>query len=71
MSAISPDKNSVKNAQLDLITAGYSMGKQKDSCEDAYFFTERGFGIADGVSGWNDYGFSSQAFSHELMQFCK
>jgi len=39
-------------------------------CEDAYFITERGFGVADGVSGWNDYGFSSHAFSWQLMEFC-
>ena len=32
---------------------------------------ERGFGVADGVSGWNDFGFSSEAFSHELMNNCK
>ena len=32
---------------------------------------ERGFGVADGVSGWNDFGFSSEAFSHELMANCK
>ena len=31
----------------------------------------RGFGVADGVSGWNDFGFSSEAFSHELMNNCK
>lgn len=40
-------------------------------CEDAFFITERGFGVSDGVSGWNDYGFSSEAFSHQLMDFCK
>ena len=27
--------------------------------------------MADGVSGWNDFGFSSEAFSHELMDNCK
>ena len=27
--------------------------------------------MADGVSGWNDFGFSSQAFSNSLMEFCK
>lgn len=43
------------------------LGKQDNSCEDAYFITSRGFGVADGVSGWNDYGFSSQGFSQELM----
>ena len=32
---------------------------------------DRGFGVADGVSGWIDFGFSSEAFSHELMDNCK
>ena len=26
--------------------------------------------MADGVSGWVDFGFSSQAFSIELMKNC-
>lgn len=39
------------------------LGKVLDSCEDNCFITERGFGVADGVSGWQDYGFSSRAFS--------
>ena len=42
----------------------------QNQCEDAYFITERGFGVADGVSGWNDYGFSSEAFSNSLMDNC-
>ena len=36
-------------------SAGYSISKS-DNNEDAYFISERGFGVADGVSGWNDYG---------------
>ena len=27
--------------------------------------------MADGVSGWNDYGFSSSLFSNGLMDNCK
>ena len=27
--------------------------------------------MADGVSGWVEYGFSSMAFSHSLMDKCK
>jgi hypothetical protein len=27
--------------------------------------------VADGVSGWNDYGFSSSMFSNQLMENCK
>lgn len=56
---------------LKLKSAGYSIGKQADNCEDAFFVSERGFGVADGVSGWNDYGFSSHAFSNQLMDFCR
>mgnify|MGYP000952165806 CR=1 FL=1 len=44
---------------------------QRSVSEDAFFISERGFGIADGVSGWNDYGFSSSAFSTEMMKNCK
>jgi len=57
--------------QLELVTAGFALGKTKETCEDAYFVSDRSFGIADGVSGWNDYGFSSAAFSNELMSNCK
>lgn len=57
--------------ELRLKSAGYSIGKQADNCEDAFFVSERGFGVADGVSGWNDYGFSSHAFSNQLMENCR
>lgn len=49
---------------IKLKSAGYSIGKQPHNCEDAFFVSERGFGVADGVSGWNDYGFSSHAFAN-------
>jgi hypothetical protein len=50
-----------------LVQGAFSIGKTPTTCEDAFFICDRGFGIADGVSGWNDYGFSSSAFSHTLM----
>jgi len=56
---------------IKIISGACSVGKAAHSCEDAFFISERGFGVADGVSGWNDYGFSSSAFSHDLMRFCK
>lgn len=56
---------------MKLISGAFKLGKIQDSCEDAYFITDRGFGVADGVSGWNDYGFSSMAFSNMLMDNCK
>lgn len=55
---------------LKLVSSAYSIGKS-DTNEDAYFISERGFGVADGVSGWIDFGFSSEAFSNELMTNCK
>lgn len=54
----------LENKELKLKSAGYSIGKVADNCEDAFFVSERGFGVSDGVSGWNDYGFSSHAFSN-------
>ena len=53
-----------------IVSAAYTIGKS-DTNEDAFFFTDRGFGIADGVSGWQDFGISSEAFSNELMSNCK
>ena len=32
---------------------------------------DKGFGVADGVSGWNDFGFSPHAFSTQLMDQAK
>ena len=55
---------------LKIISSAFSVGKSETN-EDAYFIAERGFGIADGVSGWVDFGFSSEAFSNELMNNCK
>ena len=47
-----------------LTSAGHQIGKEGGSCEDAFFVSERGFGVADGVGGWSDYGLSSAEFSH-------
>ena len=57
--------------EIRIITGAYKLGKVPEQCEDAYFVTDRGFGVADGVSGWNDYGFSSCLFSTGLMENCK
>lgn len=65
------DEEGGLNGEIRLVTGGYKVGKFPDSCEDAFFITERGFGVADGVSGWNDYGFSSSAFANALMDNCK
>ena len=55
---------------LKIVSGSFSVGKSETN-EDAHFITERGFGVADGVSGWIDFGFSSEAFSKELMNNCK
>lgn len=61
----SPNTVPFSSHSLKIISAAHSLCKaSSDVCEDAFFITERGFGVADGVSGWNDYGFSSSAFSH-------
>jgi prolyl oligopeptidase PreP (S9A serine peptidase family) len=60
-----------QNKQLKIICAGHSKGKTHDNCEDSYFTSERSFGVADGVSGWNDFGFSSKEFADQLMTFSK
>ena len=52
-----------KKPEVELFSAAFMKGKKQDCCEDAYFICNRGFGVSDGVSGWNDYGFSSSAFS--------
>ena len=49
----------------------HQVGKYQNRCEDAYFITQKGFGVSDGVSGWNKYGFSSSNFSNELMANAK
>jgi hypothetical protein len=49
--------------EIKIVTGCFQLGKTPVSCEDAFFIHERGFGVADGVSGWNDYGFSSSMFS--------
>ena len=55
---------------LAIVSSAFTIGKSKTN-EDAFFIMDRGFGVADGVSGWIDFGFSSEAFSHELMDNCK
>ena len=56
---------------LAIVSAAFTIGKTEDANEDAYFISDRSFGVADGVSGWVDFGFSSKAFSNALMSNCK
>lgn len=59
-----------KDKRLEIVSGAHTIGKSHVN-EDSYFVTERAFGVADGVSGWLDFGFSSEAFSTELMHLCK
>ena len=70
------DEDSEDNSNADheenpapfiLISGVHCVGKQPNQCEDAYFISDRAFGVSDGVSGWNEYGFSSDQFSLQLM----
>lgn len=65
------DDDQDSNAQFILIQGAYCQGKAVHQCEDAYFISDRAFGVSDGVSGWNDYGFSSDQFSLQLMSNSK
>jgi hypothetical protein len=47
------------SGQFILIQGATAVGKEVHQCEDAYLLSERAFGVSDGVSGWNVYGFSS------------
>ena len=49
----------MKDNPFILIQGAHVQGKLPTQCEDAYFISDRAFGVSDGVSGWNDYGFSS------------
>ena len=56
---------------LEIVSGAYTIGKTPTANEDAYFISERSIGVADGVSGWVDFGFSSRAFSNQLMVACR
>jgi len=63
-----------KTHKLVLVSGSHQIGKISErhpKCEDAFFITENAFGLSDGVSGWNDYGFSSDEFSKQLMSNAK
>lgn len=53
-------------------SGGFSIGKDPDINEDAYFITPSVIGVADGVGGcMGDFGISSADFANELMRNCK
>jgi hypothetical protein len=65
------DEEETNQAPFILIQGASVKGKAPHQCEDAYFIQDRSFGVSDGVSGWNDYGFSSDQFSIQLMYYSK
>ena len=57
--------------QYIFVGDAFSIPKSNNSVsEDAYFITDKGFGVSDGVGGWNQYGINSSLFSNSLMKEC-
>ena len=58
-------ENSAKKPStgISIVSGAFTIGKQAGRNEDAFFVSQRAFGVADGVSGWQDFGFSSEEFS--------
>ena len=57
----------------DFIFVGdaYSIAKNPERpCEDAFFITDLGLGVSDGVGSWTNYGIDPSLFSKSLMQEC-
>lgn len=74
----SPSQNCTKEKQnidieeqklrpLFLVSGVASLGKDNETCEDAFFISENSIGISDGVGGWSNYGFTTDLFSKSLM----
>jgi hypothetical protein len=43
----------------------------KGPSEDAFFMTDIGVGVSDGVGSWSNYGIDSSLFSNTLMKECQ
>ncbi len=57
--------------QFIFIGEGHQIPKNpKGPCEDAFFLTEVGAGVSDGVGSWGNYGIDSSVFSNTLMKEC-
>lgn len=74
----SPSQNCTKEKQnidieeqklrpLFLVSGVAYLGKDNETCEDAFFISENSIGISDGVGGWSNYGFTTDLFSKSLM----
>jgi hypothetical protein len=59
---------------LHLWAGAKRLGKSSGPCEDAFFYSEHGAGVADGVSQMRDfasYGVDAAAYAAELMEKAK
>ncbi len=57
---------------LLFVGAAYNIPKSKTHpTEDAYFITDIGAGVSDGVGGWSSYGINTSLFSQTLMLECE
>ena len=66
-----PVTSSTKKKKYKFLFAANSIPRRGTKGEDAYFVTERALGVADGVSGWYQYGIDSADFSRQLMKNCE
>ncbi len=61
-----------RDGPLFKFVTGYAVRpRDGEEGEDACFTCERGLGVADGVSGWVDFGINPSAFSQKLMEECE
>ena len=44
---------------------------QKEPTQDAFFATDKGVGVSDGVGSWSSYGIDCSLFSRTLMKECQ
>jgi hypothetical protein len=61
----------LENEQFIFVGDSYQIAKNAGgSSEDAYFITDLGIGVSDGVGSWGSYGIDSALFSNTLMNEC-
>ena len=59
--------DTVVEEDLIFVGDGHSIAKSA-KCEDAFFVSELGLGVSDGVGSWSNYGIDPSLFSGSLMQ---
>ncbi|CDW86953.1 UNKNOWN [Stylonychia lemnae] len=58
--------------QFIFIGDGFQISKnQRGPSEDAFFITDIGAGVSDGVGSWTNYGIDCSLFSNTLMRECQ